>query len=270
MLMPSEFLEISTWVGRCPVNCIRYCPQEQNVARYKGKKVMSLGDFAKLTETVPSNVTYSWAGVTEPFVNRATIDMMELVAKRGNPQVLFTTGTNLLVKDARRVAAIPFEYLILHRPDNCGIANIPVTPEYEQVIGILIASKNTEQVEVMNMGKYFVTDGNERLFRPGNESIKKRAGKVTCASLRGPQYSLLPDGNLYFCCVTKGLANVVGSLWENSYPDLVKKHKQYADNLAADPDSICHKCTRARNSLLYRIANHPVFGFRDYVNAGRF
>ena len=266
MIMPDEFLEISTWVGRCPVNCIKYCPQEQNIARYTGKKIMAYGDFSRLTSSVPKSVTYSWAGVTEPFVNKETIKMMELVGKRGNPQILFTTGIGLSIEDAHRLSDINFQWLILHRPDNLGIANIPINREYAQVIGILISCPNIERVEIMDMGKHFVTDGNERLFRPGNESIKKRAGRVTCASLRAPQYSLLPNGNLYFCCVTKALANIVGSLYEKTYPELVQEHKKYSKALQTDPESICHKCTRSQNYYTCKIAELPVFGIRDFLN----
>ncbi len=265
--MPKEFLEIGTWMGRCPANCTPYCPQEQNIARYTGKKVMSFEDFKILTKTVPDYVTYSWAGSTEPFVNPATIAMMEYVQEKGNPQILFTTGIGLKLSDMERLRKITFEWLILHRADRQGHATIPDSPEYRAIIGDLVTSPNILRVECMSMDdETFTSDNNERLFRPEGENIRQKRGRVICDSLTGPQYSLLPNGNLYFCCVTKGLSNVVGSLHEHSYGQLTARHATYSFTLQKNPESVCHKCTRSRPYYLSRISNSPLFGFRDWVN----
>ena len=104
----------------------------------------------------------------------------------------------------------------------------------------------------MNMGGCFKSDGHEEYFR-GTQTGKK-TGRVICFRHILPNYIMMPNGDVYFCCQTKGLTGKVGSLYENTYPELLAKFKTISERLQTEPESICHYCTISESYWIYSYA----------------
>jgi radical SAM protein with 4Fe4S-binding SPASM domain len=247
------FLEITTRIG-CKVNCIKYCPQELIVANHKTDCNLTFGTFRHLLSTVPSSVTIQFAGFCEPFLNPDCSDMILWAYAKGHPVQIYSTLVGLTIEDADRILDIPFEHFELHLPDAEGNATIPITKEYLEVLGMVLS--RVHNLSFMNMGGEFTSSGVERLAR-GTSTIQKY-GRVTCRDLRTPNYTMMPNGEVYFCCATRGVAEKVGSLYENTYQELVDKFPQQSRRLQKDERSLCHRCASSepwlKRELLIRIS----------------
>ena len=242
-----EYLEITTKIG-CPVNCNKYCPQDLIVKKY-GKQQFTLESFAKMMETVTPGIPINFSGICEPFANPETIDMIEHAAKN-HPIRIFTTLVGLTPEQAKRLVKTPIQIMQLHLPDAQVNAKIPITEEYLQTLKIILEGVNN--VTFMNMGGLFESNNNENMHRDPS-TCKRRSGRVICGLHDKPGYGLMPDGDVYFCCMGRGLSDKVGSLKENTYPELVERHKAMAQKLQSDPQSTCHICMWAVPYYIYKV-----------------
>jgi len=71
--MDKSSFEITSQIG-CSVQCLKYCPQELIIFRYKGQRHLSLDVFKQFISTVPSSVQITFAGFVEPFVAIDALD----------------------------------------------------------------------------------------------------------------------------------------------------------------------------------------------------
>jgi len=238
--------EVTTSIG-CPVDC-KFCPQDRIVERYTGARTLTLKAFTELIQTVPSSVPIIFAGVSEPFLNSATPDMIWYANKKGHAIQLFTTLTGLKYHDAIRLTEIPFESVVIHLPDAHGNAKIKMTPTWHRAFEVMAMS--AKNLHFMNMGADFVSDRSEEIVRETMPIIHK--GPVMCYRHEIPDYIMMPNGHVFFCCQTKGQRAYVGSLYENTYPELVARHPQISKRLQNDSESLCHKCTWAKPRIKYQ------------------
>lgn len=248
--------EITTKIG-CKVDCLKYCPQETILANYKGNRILTLEAFKTLIKDVPDSHPIIFSGLSEPFGNPDTPAMMLEAHMQGHRIIVFSTLVGLKPPAAELIKDIPFERFTLHLPDPYGISNIPNTPEYCQSLNIIL--RGVERLWFMNMGYYFRSDRSEERVRDPT-AIPYKAGKPFCDHMEYPDYFVLPNGDAYFCCQTRGQTNKVGNLFEETYPDLVKKHAAMKTHLQYDQHSICRQCAIATPAWLYPIKQ--VFGDR--------
>ena len=241
--------EVTTQIG-CSVNCIRYCPQEIITTRYEGERVLTLSNFLRLIKDVPADYPIIFSGLSEPFQNQDTPVMILEAHKIGHPIIVFSTLVGLTPSGANHIKDIPFERFTLHLPDPLGVASIPETNDYNKSLNIIL--RNVKKLWFMNMGYYFKSDRSEERVR-GLITAPFRKGGVTCDHHEYPDYFVLPNGDAYFCCQTRGQTEKVGNLFKESYGDLVKKFPGIQCRLQTDPDSICHYCSIATPYWMYPI-----------------
>jgi Iron-sulfur cluster-binding domain len=234
-------LEFTTGIG-CTVNCERYCSWKITAEHYDSNiTLLSTEAFAKFLSTVPLDTLLIFAGVSEPFLNPACTDMILHAHRMGYRIRVFTTLTGLKREDAVRLVIVPFESFILHMPDACGNANIAKTHEWHNVLDVITG--NVKNLFFMSMNETFVSDCSEKIAR-GEQPILHTCS-VTCQKLKVPEYIVLPNGNVYFCCMTKGITECIGNMHTDSYADLVARLPENAYRMQHDPTSICHRCTVA-------------------------
>ena len=236
-MIEGELFEITTRIG-CPVNCKKYCPQEVITKNYEGEKILTLENFKELIKSIPSNIPINFSGVCEPFVNPRTVDMIEYSNKLGHPIIIFSTLVGLSPPNADRISKIPFEEFILHLPDANRNAHIPLTRDYFLSLKIILSSVNN--ISFMNMREPFASNNAEKIAR--GEPCNIHDGRVICFRHEIPNLNMMPNGDVYFCCICRGLTEKVGSLYENTYQELVDKMKMMSVRLQTDKNSICHKC----------------------------
>ena len=244
----NEHAEFTTQIG-CPIACLKYCPQEIIVKQYKGEKTLSFEMFKQFLSTIPKNVPITFAGVSEPFQNTECVDMILYANDEGYKINVFSTLVGLNIEDTVRVCKVPFNLFELHLPDAYRNARIPITPEYQNCLTYVLT--HVRNIKTMNMGGLFETNKVEDMIRGSAE--RKCNGKVTCHLLKYPNYQIHPNGNVYFCCMTRGVNNKVGTLFENTYPELIAKFPAVSKRLSEDPDSICHYCVNAKPYWKYLI-----------------
>ena len=237
MTPPPSYLEITTKIG-CSINCLKYCPQETIIKNYKGNTLMTLDQFKHFMKTVPTNLPIFFSGLCEPFLNPQTTDMIIWAHHQGHPISIFSTLTGLTPTNAERIISIPIDKFVLHLPDAYGNAKIPQTQDYFETRSII--ETNVKHLEYMNMGWNFVSNCCEDMARGRVTTLKK--GRRLCNFLESPAYQLLPNGNVFFCCMVRGQTEMVGNLNEETYQDLVNKYPVISERLQKDPNSICHIC----------------------------
>ena len=182
--------------------------------------------------------------------------MIEHAHAAGHKVNISTTLVGLTEKNAWRLIKTPINILTLHLPDSQNNAKIPITNEYLEVLRIIL--EGVPNISFMSMNGMFVTNRNEDIAR--GIATRYHTGRVWCRFHDNAGYELMPDGNVTFCCMTRGLCENVGSLNTETYEQLLEKRDAIAKRLATDPNSICHYCTWAEpwwkhfaKSMLFKI-----------------
>ena len=185
---------------------------------------------------VPKTTIIRFVGYSEPFVNQECCDMILWTHEQGYRIGIFSTLVGLTPKDADRILHIPFTEFILHLPDAEGNAHIHITPKYLAVLGKVL--KRVHNLTFMHMAADFVTNNRENAARG---LAKRKEGRVHCWLMDTSNYQIRPNGDVLFCCYTT-MTGKVGSLYENTYPEIIAKYKEHGYWMQTDPESLCHYC----------------------------
>ena len=251
-------LEFTTKIG-CPVACLKYCPQEIITRNYQGPMLLDFTTFEMLLMTVPKTETVIFSGLSEPFSNPECTDMIYHAHKEGYKIWLFTTLVGLDRIRAKMLSEdIPFDRVCLHLPDAKQNSRIPVTTEYKDCLGFFL--QNVNNLEFMNMGGLFQTYHSEDFIR--GKIPPAKLGNIWCRFLESPQYNVLPNGDVYVCCMTSRFADgqrridrVIGNLHEDTYPELLAKFPAIKKELEWNQKSICHVCPASESWIKHKIVN---------------
>jgi hypothetical protein len=257
---PAPTLEITTIIPEkgCVVDCV-FCPQRTLQKSYKGKRFMTLNDFKKAVDKLPQEVRVTFAGFTEPWLNKDCTNMVLYAHEKGHPVSIFTTGIGMSIDDIERIKHIPFAgnpngCFTLHLPDQERKAKHPITKRYIEVIEHFGKIQNEiHNFTTMCMGT--VHEDVRHVFdsapvydmwsRAGNlvgemimkpELLERRAewriadhGKkpMTCGCLEKMYHNvMLPNGDVSLCCMDYGLKHILGNLYKQDYEDIVPENNQ--------------------------------------------
>jgi hypothetical protein len=234
----SEYLEFTTQIG-CSVNCRKYCPQEIFLDKYRrGERTLSIVNFRKLLKNVPKDVTIVFGGFSEPFQNNECTDMIIDTYTKGYKVGLFTTLQGLSLPDAIRLRDIAFEMIYLHLPDSFRNANIPLTANYQNVLTVTLSSHPYTLFTSMN--GFFQTNNRENMARGNTKSWKWYP--VHCKNYDHPQFTVLPNGDVHFCCMDMKLEHRIGNLFRQPYLEI--------RNFVEYPVELCRYCDQS-NFILF-------------------
>lgn len=269
-------MEITPVIG-CSVNC-KYCPQKLLLTEYfkdnKDRQAkMSLEQFKKCVQKLPTNTLIEFAGFVEPFLNEESVDMMYYANEMGYKMTLFTTLVGLKENQLEKVLKIPFKQVVLHTADADGYANIPVTEQYLRNLKQVVEAKKADGTSFVDSANcqsrphekvIEVTKGKLSIYcemsdRAGN--LDNGEGKLLSADVKGEIYCeranqlnhniLLPDGTVVLCCNDFGMQHVLGNLYTDRYEDIMKSEmmRQIKRGMHIDENIpiICRKCMFAKN-----------------------
>jgi hypothetical protein len=204
--VPKYSMEITTKIG-CPVNCLKYCPQEVLVKKYAAnKRLLDLPDFSIVLSKIPAHVEIIFSGFCEPFANPKCLEMIDLAFRRSYTVSLYTTLIGASKTDVERLFNYRFKTFCLHLPDGEVMA-FPSDPEYKQ--NVLAVLRNVKNVTTLAMTRQFKSNNRENVARQINADPKKF---VFCFKFSNPSPILLPNGDVYLCCNDFGLRHKVGNL----------------------------------------------------------
>jgi FkbM family methyltransferase len=254
----------------CVVDCA-FCPQRTLVQAYSGTKSMSMEDFKIAVDKLPQEVRVTFAGFTEPWLNRNCSDMVLYAHQKGHPVSVFTTGIGMSIEDIKKIKNIPFTTgpnggFCLHLPDEERIAKHPISKKYLEVLEYIKSVQHEiKGFYVMSMGpvhsdvKHIFSSahtpemwsraGNllgEAIIKPELAKIKDRFKhmdhgdkKMTCNCTERLYHNVcLPNGDVSLCCMDYGLKYIIGNLLTQEY-----------DNIVPKPLSCFTLCQRCENGI---------------------
>lgn len=191
-------LEITTYIG-CPNMC-EYCPQDLLIKTYKGKRRMDIEDFKKILDNVPSDVDIHFSGFSELFFHKDAIEFIK-EARKEHQVVIYTTTNGMTQEQSDQLKNIDFKLFVVHnnQRNNNVVLDFPHSP-----IGI---------------------DETSKISRGGNLwKVKERDGKCS-TSPEFEQNVVLPNGDVYLCCMDYGLKHKLGNLLQTNFNDLQRLDK---------------------------------------------
>jgi radical SAM protein with 4Fe4S-binding SPASM domain len=226
-------LEITVRIG-CSNMC-SYCPQEKLIAAYKDpKKIMGYDDFISLLRNVPKDVEIHFSGFAEPFLNREASLMMKYAYLNGWELVMYTTLSGFREEDAEILKGIHFKILSLHQYDGRNYNEEDFQRKRHLLLSSIGGPKDTKGGRVKNI-----------ISRAGNTyDVPGTKGSLYCSAAPGLDHNVvLPNGDVYLCCMDYSLKHYLGNLNKTHYNDLDRESVRslLREN---DSDVICRKCDR--------------------------
>lgn len=256
----STIIEVSA-IASCPMRC-SYCPQDKLGQAYKGPETLTLDTFARcLDNLVPEDSVY-FAGFVEPCLNPAIVEMIDMTLSRGHRTQLYTTGRGLKVDQAKAIASMPIERIVLHLPDADG--HLSHCEKSVAVLDALAEHPGASCMAMDNQPHPAVGHLWNRLRRH-HGAMHDRAGNLTTitvgggprAPMRGPircgvapsvdHNVLLPSGELALCCMDYGLTTIFGNLATTPYADILRSPaaEQLKEAQTNGGDCLCRRCVCA-------------------------
>lgn len=300
--MLKRWIEISTNVG-CANNCI-YCPQSILINKYckeEGNKetIMSLETFKKALNNIPKDVQIDFAGMSEPFQNPSTIDMILEAYNQGHEILLYTTFRGLDLEGFNKIKHIPFEEFCVHLPDKDFYMKYSLNEEFFEILEEFVNSdipnksyvvlgkihpRILDYVNVKNIthlqavGRSFNLDINtfpENLIRHEINPNKFLNKRVMCSrsiannKLKNdivPENTImLPNGNVLLCCMDYGMKHKLGNILEGTYENIVLQSPAMGKIIRSmldvnDRSILCKTCEHAIEYSRWKVFVFKYFG----------
>ncbi len=230
-------LEITTRIG-CTNNCV-YCPQGVLKKAYQGNSLMEIWDFEKILTNTPKDIQIDFTGFCEAFLNPYASKMIRYSIKQGYRTVLVTTLTGFTKADAAIIDGLTFEQVMIHEYEGTPI-NYEVFEEKAQWLRDAVVTDHFERFKLKK---------EDRWSRAGNLFEREpRQGPFECGWTGREFYRnvVLPNGDVYLCCMDYGLRHKIGNIYESRYEDL---DRQSIVNLTTEESSdvICRRCEMFKN-----------------------
>ncbi len=277
-------MEFTTKIG-CSLAC-KFCPQDKIVRNYRRDtdRMLSFEKFKLVVEKIPANVRIDFSGMTEPWLNPATTQMVVHTFELGRPVAIYTTLQGLLPDDARYLLdcfadrITPGTPWVIHLPDNDNnMIGWKLTKAYLETLAIFAKFKRDHDPKALSFMTMSATGSvSEELLSVFNSRMKKFVGwsraenvaradfsagqlvqevtharPVMCASTPFFDHNgMMPNGDVVLCCMDYSLNNVIGNLFEQSYEELFRSGKMNEIRLRAmkpgvDGEFICKQCSNA-------------------------
>lgn len=236
-------LEITTKIG-CSNNCL-CCPQDVLSKAYaQSKAEMTFENFSLILANTPIDVRIDFSGFCEPFLNKEAAKTITHAAMLGYDVALYTTLVGITKNSYELLFDIGLGLMVVvHLPDSKVF-----TYDSKKYLEYLMVWKDLEiPCEYMSLGEVdkSLTSALDNvpitkssiLSRAGNVNGEKVAakGKVESCAICGDEYShnvVLPNGDVFLCCMDYGLEHKIGNLYTDNY-DKLSRSCEY---------SLCKKC----------------------------
>ena len=277
----NRYIEITTVIG-CPNDCA-YCPQDLLKKSYKDNiKLLSLEDFKLILRNIPKNIQLDFGGMSEPFTNPQTADMILYADQMGYEIMLYTTLRNFSINDIYKLKNIKFLGCVVHTVDKDNLIKNPVNEEYlakikllkelnysnldfmvignprqdiEDTIGqklqttkILLRGNQLNQENFVNISK--------DIIEPFQGKFKDNKSPLICGSLvnrrkifrptLAERTVMLPNGDVTLCCMDYALKHTLGNLKTMHYNQIInsKAMKKIEQSMLGKNDDylLCRDC----------------------------
>ena len=228
----SATLELTT-IFPC-VNTCKFCPQDKWRNAYKGKQRLTYDEFCKLLVNIPKDVRLDFSGFSEPFANRESSLMMRQAYQDGYQVALFTTLVGFRQEDLDIIKDIQFSACNIHLPDD---TNFRVPDEdrwlesyklfdkyilYDNAVYHLREFVTKIKREIAEADLYPVLTRSSNVDPEVAPPLPRHKGIISCSTSKDlfNQNVMMPNGDVYLCCMDWSLQHKLGNLFEQSYEEL--------------------------------------------------
>jgi len=245
-------MEFTLVVSHC-LGC-SFCPQDKLGEAYDDiKKIMGMEEFNLILSKLPPDCQIDFTGFSEPFLNPNACRMIEAAYATGRQVHLYTTLVGLKPCCVAVLKSIQPTVVRIHVPDGKALK----LPEemwihtHEQFLETRVKASYMAMMEPSDLIKrYLAVKGiplelPEMLSRGGNLSNvagKHINGPMRCTMNRWHSNVVLPNGDVYGCCMDYGLTVHLGNLIEQPYSDIFHKGEKWKHNMEKRAEGICARC----------------------------
>jgi radical SAM protein with 4Fe4S-binding SPASM domain len=261
-------LEITT-IFPCS-NACKFCPQDKWRNVYQGKHRLTYDEFCKVLEKIPKHVRIDFSGFSEPFLNRESSLMMQRAYQRGYQVTLYTTLVGFRQDDLDIIKDIRFSACQLHVPDD---KIFKASDEDKWLEAYKLFARHVHyDTALYYLGSLSSKIKNELPNVRGINSVLTRAnnvrpdiappllrskGVIKCWSSgnRFNQNVMMPNGDVYLCCMDWSLKHKLGNLFEQSYEEFhqSEEYQKICRSMSDESiETICRYCERSR-SRFYKL-----------------
>jgi radical SAM protein with 4Fe4S-binding SPASM domain len=221
-------LEITSYVG-CENNCC-YCPQDKLINVYQDKCGMSLMDFIDILANVPKDVRIDFSGFSEIFLHPEGAHMIAHSIHCGYKTVLYTTLVGFCNQDIQTLKGLHFTEVVFHQFPGVDVLGFN-------------RKKEIFKKEIQDGRTAEITDTN-LWSRAGNVfNTERKYGEFACL-FAGKEFNhnvVLPNGDVYICCMDWSLKHKIGNLFTTNFNDLNRSGLVEMSN-EIDTDILCRNC----------------------------
>jgi radical SAM protein with 4Fe4S-binding SPASM domain len=245
-------LEITTKIG-CKLAC-KFCPQKTLVTNYSDKSntLLDFDNYKKFLETVPTSVDIHFSGFSEPFLNTETPNMIKYAIEKGHVVHLYSTLVGLDEYGVEILKQYKPFFTRIHIADQKAmkVADEKWIQHHDLFLKTGITGSYMAMGEVTETIAEYLNNKNIRyeipnmLSRGGNLDLNQNyiSGNLICGMDRWHQNVILPNGDVYTCCMDYGLTMPIGNLLKDHYSEIWNKAELYKHNINPPKESICRKC----------------------------
>ena len=246
----NKTIEITTYIG-CSNMC-EYCPQILLINRYKNQRedkenkpqtVLTLKNFKKYIETIPSDIDFHFTGYVEPF-DCPECDELLLLSHQEGHKIQINTTLEGLTYD---------KYVIKSNPQNLGLHSHGGT--HCQALEILKELNVDGLLPHSGSSPTSTRSQNvEKVLDPKSAPYKVQKSKIPAPwNIRGKcsriyQPVLTPDGRLGLCCQDYGLDEVAGNLSRQTWDEYRESEK--FKELEKNGAEMCDYCDIGINTYI--------------------
>ena len=259
--MSYSSLEITTLIG-CSNNC-RVCPQGNLTAALHdivGPTMLQFDIFRKLLSTVPQHVRIDFSGFCEPLLNVNATQMMSHAYRSNYRVALYTTLVGLREVDCHIMATMHFDHIVVHIPDKYDFMydTEQWIKQYRMFESMGKSARYMSFGEVDERIQSELSHANTTIERPtllsrgGNLRdihVQHKSGPLLCGSGGDRHNVVLPNGDVYLCCMDWSLKHKLGNLLTDSYESISSGPRvtEIAQlRVEQDNDLLCRNCEWAR------------------------
>lgn len=249
-------MEATTTVG-C-VNRCDCCPQDVLDRAYgEDRRKFRLVDFEKCLSTIPKQCEIGFCGFSEPFLNPICSQMIAATTSMGFQQRLLTTLVGFRKYDIPFLKRSKIHYIRFHIPDTEHF-RFPTT-KWIALHSLFYSMELAADYDYMTMGEidpllldYLYSQSvslhyimhPDLISRAGNlRDQTPLGGNLYCSQDRWHYNVLLPNGDVYLCCMDFGLKHRLGNLLTQPYEEIY--HRAEELRLADHSQMICAQCELA-------------------------
>ncbi len=256
-------MEITTMVG-CPLMCT-VCPQDKLIKNYKDtNKFLSFENFKTVLDKLPKHsqtgdMRIDFSGMSEPWVNKECNDMLNYTFEKKFYVAIYTTLVGQdknesdrfceLIKNNKDLMSV----LCIHLPDKNGnMRGWKNTEEYEYALNNALQFRNERWFQAMTMDRPGIIHPSLEKFsiemvpwnsnwhghtradsltvnernQPWVSGLVEQTAPITCRSSHlYDRNVLLPNGDVYLCCMDYALKHKLGNLITDTYDSLFESEE---------------------------------------------